>query len=82
VGKLSMQDIMQLFRRDAEVAGDHEHDAAFAEKFGGDSKILDSSGGRAESRPGSSTPPERAGRAVAKKGVAKKPDHAVFGRRW
>jgi SNF2 family DNA or RNA helicase len=82
VGKLSMQDIMQLFRRDAEVAGDHEHDAAFAEKFGGDTKILDSSGGRAESRPGSSTPPERAGRVVAKKGVAKKPDHAVFGRRW
>jgi SNF2 family DNA or RNA helicase len=82
VGKLSMQDIMQLFRRDAEVAGDDEHDVAFAQKFGGDSKILDSSGGRAESRPGSSTPPERAGRVVAKKGVAKKPEHSVFGRRW
>ena len=82
VGKLSMQDIMQLFRRDAEVAGDDEHDAVFAEKFGGDTKLLDGSGGRAETRSGSSTPPERAGRIVAKKGVAKKPEHAVFGRRW
>jgi SNF2 family DNA or RNA helicase len=79
VGKLSMQDIMQLFRRDAEV-GANDEDAAFAEKFGGDTKLLDGSGGsRGESRQGSSTPPER---AVQKKGVARKPEHSVYGRRW
>lgn len=84
VGKLSMQDIMQLFRRDAEHGGDNEEDAAFAEKFGGDTKLLDGSGGRDESRQQSrsATPPERAGQRVAKKGVARKPEHAVFGRRW
>lgn len=80
VGKLSMQDIMQLFRRDAEV-GANDEDAAFAEKFGGDAKLLDGSGSgsRVESRQGSSTPPER---PVQKKGVARKPEHSVYGRRW
>jgi SNF2 family DNA or RNA helicase len=82
VGKLSMQDIMQLFRRDAEVGGNDEDDAAFAEKFGGDAKLLDGSGGRGDSRQDSSTPPERAVQRDAKKGVARKPEHAVYGRRW
>jgi SNF2 family DNA or RNA helicase len=82
VGKLSMQDIMQLFRRDAEV-GANDEDAAFAEKFGGDAKLLDGSGSgsgsRGGSRHGSSTPPER---PVQKKGVARRPEHSVYGRRW
>lgn len=84
VGKLSMQDIMQLFRRDAEeVGGSNADDVAFAEKFGGDAKLLDGNGGRAESRQESRTPPERAGqREVPRKGVARKPEHAVYGRRW
>lgn len=84
VGKLSMQDIMQLFRRDAEHGGDNEEDVAFAEKFGGDTKLLDGSGSRDESRQTSrsATPPERAGQRVVKKGVARRPEHAVFGRRW
>ncbi|KAM0723933.1 hypothetical protein Q7P37_000924 [Cladosporium fusiforme] len=86
VGKLSMQDILQLFRRDAEeVGGVDEEDAAFAAKFGGDSKLLDGSGGRAEASQGSShTPPERAPQRNSgpKKGVARRPEHAVFGRRW
>jgi SNF2 family DNA or RNA helicase len=82
VGKLSMQDIMQLFRRDAEHGGNDEDDAAFAEKFGGDAKLLDGSGGRSDGRQESSTPPERAGQRDAKKGVARKPEHSVYGRRW
>jgi hypothetical protein len=70
---------MQLFRRDAEV-GANDEDAAFAEKFGGDAKLLDGSGGsRGESRNGSSTPPER---PAQKKGVARRPEHSVYGRRW
>lgn len=80
VGKLSMQDILQLFRRDAEeVGGGDADDAAFAEKFGGDAKLLDGSGGRAEGRQDSSTPPER---PTQKKGVARRPEHSVYGRRW
>jgi SNF2 family DNA or RNA helicase len=82
VGKLSMQDIMQLFRRDAEHGGNDEDDAAFAEKFGGDAKLLDGSGGRSDGRQESSTSPERAGQRDAKKGVARKPEHSVYGRRW
>jgi SNF2 family DNA or RNA helicase len=82
VGKLSMQDIMQLFRRDAEHGGNDADDAAFAEKFGGDAKLLDGSGGRSEGRQESSTPPERAGQRDAKKGVARRPEHSVYGRRW
>jgi SNF2 family DNA or RNA helicase len=82
VGKLSMQDIMQLFRRDAEVGGNDEDDVAFAEKFGGDAKLLDGSGGKNESRQESSTPPERAGQRDAKRGVARRPEHSVYGRRW
>ena len=88
VGKLSMQDILQLFRRDADaVGGADEEDVAFAEKFGGDAKLLDGNGGtRGEgSQSRSATPPERAGQrsaAGAKKGVARRPEHAVYGRRW
>lgn len=93
VGKLSMQDILQLFRRDAEVGGaGDEEDEAFEKRFGGESKLLDGSGnggGRQEgagSGSGSQTPPERRGGASAgggaRKGVARRPEHAVYGRRW
>ena len=71
VGKLSMKDIMNLFRRDAE----HEHGHG-GEEFGAKTKVLSAGGGGAERMGRRETPPvmERARGGVK--------EDAVFGRRW
>lgn len=78
VGKLSMQDIMSLFRRDAEHSATHE-DVAFAEKFGKDTRLLDGE----QNRDGGFVI------GVAKEGGRRREEtaptrreHEVFGRRW
>ncbi len=78
-GKLSMKDIMNLFRRDAEHDGSHEVDA----RLGGKTRILTAAGsggsGQIDERGGQSmrvTPP-----AMEHKANGRKED-SVFGRRW
>lgn len=79
VGKLSMQDIMSLFQRDD---GQHSaEDVAFAQKFGGDARLLDGAGGRGDGQ-GVSGAGVSAERERVKKGVARRVEHEVYGRRW
>ncbi|KAK5166978.1 uncharacterized protein LTR77_007707 [Saxophila tyrrhenica] len=74
VGKLSMQDILSLFKHDG--GGHDEDDAEMFRKFGQERKILD----------GKDTGPERMGeseRRVHKPGkVGLYKEHDVYGRRW
>ena len=79
VGKLSMKDILNLFRRDAEHDGSHEVDAS----LGGKTRILPAAGGS-----GSGTVSERRGQSMRTtppvmehKGNGRKED-SLFGRRW
>ena len=79
VGKLSMKDILNLFRRDAEQDGSHEVDTS----LGGKTRILAATGGS-----GSGTVSERGGQSnrttppvMEHKGNVRKED-SVFGRRW
>ena len=84
VGKLSMQDIMSLFRHDAEYSNAHgENDREYAAKFGGDKRLLDGP------EPGPSGVGRQQGTTAARSGNAKgrvsgerRPEHAVYGRRW
>ncbi|OQN98356.1 hypothetical protein B0A48_15623 [Cryoendolithus antarcticus] len=75
VGKLSMQDIMSLFRRDAEIGGSKE-DVEFEKKFGKESSVLhgerSQEGGFVSGVAGDA----RGG------GEAIRGEHAIFGRRW
>ena len=78
-GKLSMKDILNLFRRDAEHDGRHEVDAGLGSK----PRILaatgDSSTGPFNDKGGQSmriTPP-----AMEQRGNSRKED-SIFGRRW
>ncbi|KAK6433573.1 hypothetical protein LTR95_010249 [Oleoguttula sp. CCFEE 5521] len=75
VGKLSMQDIMSLFRRDAEIGGTKE-DVEFEKKFGKDSSVLhgerSQEGGFVSGVAGSS---QGGGKPM-------RGEHAIFGRRW
>lgn len=84
VGKLSMQDILSLFRHDAEYSGAHgEKDREYAAKFGSDARLLDGPGaghdgvGNAMGSQGSSSQ-----RRVGKAGGERRQEHAVYGRRW
>ena len=78
-GKLSMKDILNLFRKDAENEGWHKAEAI----SGGKTRILTAAGGSSSS-PGDekgrqsmrATPP-----AIEHRGVSRKED-SVFGRRW
>ena len=79
VGKLSMKDILNLFKRDAEHDGRHEVDANLGEKtrvlapLGGNStKTVDERGGQSMRV----TPP-----VMERKGKGQKED-SIFGRRW
>ena len=79
VGKLSMKDILNLFRRDAEHDGSHEVDAKLGEK----TRILAPAGGS-----GSGPVNERGGQSMRvtppvmeQKGNARKED-PTYGRRW
>lgn len=86
VGKLSMQDILSLFRHDAEYSGAHgEKDREYAAKFGGDSRLLDGpeAGHRGvSSMMGSqgSSSARSGGRVVS--GGQRRQEHSVYGRRW
>lgn len=89
VGKLSMQDIMSLFRHDAEYSGAHgEKDREYAVKFGGDARLLDGAGvGNAGPGPGrqgtqESSQRRSGGRAGISGSGEKRPEHSVYGRRW
>ena len=78
-GKLSMKDIMNLFRRDAEHDGRHEVDASLGSK----TRILAATGGS-----GSGLVNEKGGQSMRvtppimeNKGNSRKED-SIFGRRW
>ena len=89
VGKLSMQDILSLFRHDAEYSGAHgEKDGEYAAKFGGDARLLDGPsvghegvGGVMGSQGGYSSQ-RRGGRVVSGGGEGRRQEHAIYGRRW
>lgn len=79
VGKLSMKDILNLFRRDAEHDGRHEVDASLGAK----TRILAAAGGS-----GSGPVNEKGGQGtrvtppvMEHRGNGRKED-SVFGRRW
>ena len=78
-GKLSMKDILNLFRKDAENEGTHKAEAI----LGGKTRILTAAGGSSSSpvdeKGGQSmrvTPP-----AIEHRRISRKED-SVFGRRW
>ena len=77
VGKLSMQDIISLFRHDAEETQQHPDDEKMFQKFGRDHRLLD----------GADAGFEQSGdllRKVKSMGGTKKTykEHEVYGRRW
>ena len=78
VGKLSMQDIISLFRHDAEETQRHPDDEMMMQKFGRDHRLLD----------GAEAGFEQSGdllRKVKPKslgGTRKFTEHEVYGRRW
>lgn len=71
-GKLSMNDILGLFRSDAQTAEMHEMDRKFAEKIGYDSKLIN----------GSQSSPAKAQCYREAGGTIHKAEHQVYGRRW
>ncbi|KAI7083246.1 hypothetical protein KC356_g7715 [Hortaea werneckii] len=92
VGKLSMQEILGLFKHDAEhSAGGHdEDDREMWRKFGGEQRVLDGSadsprtstgGAGSEGGSGGGTTSDRRDRGL-KPGKATYVEHDVYGRRW
>nr|POF17908.1 putative atp-dependent helicase c17a2.12 [Quercus suber] len=86
VGKLSMNDILSLFKRDAEHGASDERDLEMAMKFGRDQRLIDGvSGGVSGSRDNTGGLGSQAGNDIrrglkpAKRVVN---EHAVYGRRW
>lgn len=81
MGKLSMQDILGLFRRDAEH-GEGDQDDRMFEKFGSDSRLLDgpSAGPGAGDNSRLVAPAPRPRPQVAERQGRK--EHEVYGRRW
>jgi len=85
VGKLSMQDILSLFRHDGGGQG-HEEDEVMHKKFGGDHRLLD--GPEAGFEKGGQTGDmlrrvgEKTGRGEKPGRVGMYKEHDVFGRRW
>ncbi|CAK3894909.1 ATP-dependent helicase [Lecanosticta acicola] len=81
VGKLSMKDILGLFKRDAEHGGHDEDDREMWAKFGGESRLLDGPG---HLDGGHSTRDSGEGSRPRAKLHAKPThwEHDVFGRRW
>jgi SNF2 family DNA or RNA helicase len=83
MGKLSMQDILGLFRRDAEHGEHDAEDRKYHEKFGGDQRLLDG-----PSSPVKNTVYGSGGSSAPRQPMAKKPqgrvhtEHDVYGRRW
>ena len=75
VGKLSMQDILSLFRHDAEHSHHDENDQKYWEKFGQDTRLLD----------GADAGFEQAGEMMRRVKPGKQKlfqEHDVYGRRW
>ncbi|KAK3717408.1 hypothetical protein LTR37_005797 [Vermiconidia calcicola] len=76
VGKLSMKDILSLFRHDADT-GHHEDDEKMWRKFGQDTRILDGAEvGNGNGQGGDATRRAKPGKERLFK------EHDVFGRRW
>ena len=82
VGKLSMKDILSLFKHDAEHAGHHEDDKQMWMKFGRDERLLDGTGAGSHAQLSDLM-------AVGRSGKGSKPgkerlwrEHDVYGRRW
>ena len=80
VGKLSMKDILNLFKRDAEHDGKHEVDAGLGAKTriltAAPSSSSSSVNTEREGQSSRATPPVMEHRAVGRK------EDSVFGRRW
>lgn len=82
VGKLSMTDILGLFKGDAQTAALHAEDRRFEEKFGGDARLIDGpngsgSGSQQQKKDAAVTDPRR------KEGKGRVgTEHQVYGRRW
>ncbi|TKA26824.1 hypothetical protein B0A50_04270 [Salinomyces thailandicus] len=83
VGKLSMQEILGLFKHDADqgAAGHDEDDKEMWRKFGREQRVLDGPGGGP--RDDSTAARSSASRSgTMKPGRAKYVEHDVYGRRW
>nr|POE64904.1 putative atp-dependent helicase [Quercus suber] len=86
VGKLSMKDILSLFKRDAEHGVSDERDLEMAMKFGGDQRLIDGASGNSASvrdnadRLGSQERSDPRRTSKPQKRVVN--EHAVYGRRW
>ncbi|KAK4636326.1 hypothetical protein CLAFUW4_00395 [Fulvia fulva] len=83
VGKLSMKDILGLFKRDAEHGGHDEEDRELWQKFGGDNRLLDhrneiSTDDRGTTMGTGSRPVSNRPQAKARPHQ----EHDVYGRRW
>lgn len=83
VGKLTMQDIMTLFKHDGGGIGAHEQeDREMWAKFGADAKLLDGpNGGFSGAKDVGGVTSSRAA-GTMKPGRARYQEHNVFGRRW
>lgn len=79
-GKLSMQDILGLFKRDAEHGGHDEEDREMWAKFGGESRLLNGPGDSGHSTRDSGE--TRARSEVRKPARPLHQEHDVYGRRW
>lgn len=81
MGKLSMQDILGLFRRDAEHGEGDQEDERLFEKFGSDSRLLDGpTNAGAEQMKRLVEPAARARQQVPERRERK--EHEIYGRRW
>ncbi|SMR50890.1 unnamed protein product [Zymoseptoria tritici ST99CH_1E4] len=86
MGKLSMQDILGLFKRDAEHGEHSAEDRRYHERFGGDQRLLDSN--RVSSPVKNTGVYGGGGTSAPRQPAAKKPaprmhtEHDVYGRRW
>ncbi|GAB7363401.1 hypothetical protein MBLNU230_g3678t1 [Neophaeotheca triangularis] len=91
MGKLSMKDILGLFRRDAEDGAGHEDDVKYSGLAGGkEVGLLEKDGGgmarkpvaavQQSARPVGGTVDDR--KAQRDRGSGQRAEHAVYGRRW
>ncbi|KAF1823814.1 uncharacterized protein K489DRAFT_379811 [Dissoconium aciculare CBS 342.82] len=79
-GKLSLKDILGLFRHDADH-GDHDaKDRELWEKFGSDARILEGHGSTSERIRDHGAPERTQGKKSGRQNLHK--EHDVYGRRW
>ena len=82
VAKLSMQDIISLFKHDAVQNAHHEEDRELWEKFGGDHRLLDRANAGYEQVHGFAERNRKLGTGMKPGKERLFKEHDVYGRRW